>query len=183
LISILRPDKLSLPLASQQWVELTELIARCERLLRDDLAERTSPQGISESQFSVLWACHQAPPGGLSQNELAQALALSAAHISGQVEQLRAKGLMAGHRRAPDRRRQVWQLTDQGHRQLEMLFEQLIGWFEQLETQLSPTRRADLAELLRLVAASLEANPSSPESKVAQPTDNADLPQRQGVSA
>jgi DNA-binding MarR family transcriptional regulator len=152
-------------------------------LLRDALAERTSPQGISEAQFSLLWACRQAPPGGLSQNELAQSLAWSAAHISGQVEQLRAKGLLTGHRRAPDRRRQVWQLTDQGHCQLETLFEALVVWFEQLEAQLSPPRRADLAELLRLLAASLEANRSKSDAAIVPSAGDAAPSRSRGASA
>lgn len=183
MISIARPDELSLPTASRQWVELTELMAQCERLLRDELAQRTSPQGISDAQFSLLWACQRAPAGGVSQNELAQTLALSAAHISGQVEQLRVKGLLAGHRRAPDRRRQVWQLTDQGHERLESLLKELVGWFEQLESQITPARRASLAEMLRLLAASLQANRSASDPKGASPAATAEPPRRRGASA
>lgn len=165
MISIARPHDDNAPaLVNRPWAELLELLTRCERSLRDELAKRTGPHGLSEAQFSLLWACRQSPPGGLSQNELAQTLALSAAHVSGQVEQLRMKGLLAGHRRAPDRRRQVWQLTDDGQQRFESLLDELANWFRELESSLSPPRRADLADLLRLLAASLEGQQSAPTS-------------------
>ncbi len=171
-----------LPLAGQ-WAELLELLARSERLLRDELAERTGPRGISEAQFSLLWACKHAPPAGLSQNELAQSLTLSAAHISGQVEQLRAKGLLAGCRRPPDRRRQVWQLTDQGNLQLESLLSDLVQWFEQLESSLSTQRRADLSELLRKLAESLTGPAIRLATTTISTTAASDTSVRRGASA
>ena len=140
---------------SRPWLELAELLSRCERLLRDEIQQRTARQGLSEAQFSLLWTCRQAPAGGLSQSELSQALALSAAHVSGQVEQLRAKGLLAGQRSAPDRRRQLWQLTSAGQAQLDTLLEELLGWAEQLDRQLAPDRRQALAGLLKQLAACL----------------------------
>jgi DNA-binding MarR family transcriptional regulator len=134
--------------ATRSWLELSGLLSRCERLLRDELAQRSSQHGLSDAQLSLLWMCSQAPPAGLSQSELAQALALSAAHISGQVEQLRSRGLLAGQRSAPDRRRQVWQLTGEGQARLDRLLDELVGWSEQLEQGLPSDRRQTLQELL-----------------------------------
>jgi DNA-binding MarR family transcriptional regulator len=139
------------------WTELAEALGRCERRLRDDLARYAAPLGITPSQFSLLWACRAAPAAGLSQNELAAVLALSPAHVSAQVEQMRAKGLLIGQRRAPDRRRQVWQLTSDGENQLQALLAALVAWAGQLEEGLSAGRRETLAALLAELAAVLDA--------------------------
>jgi DNA-binding MarR family transcriptional regulator len=137
------------------WAELTELLGRCERSLREELSSHAVPLGLTQAQFSLLWACRQAPPEGLSQNELAIGLALSPAHVSGQVEQLRAKGWLAGQRRAPDRRRQVWQLTAEGDARLESVLSALVQWAEHLDDQMSPQRRQELASLLGDLAQAL----------------------------
>jgi DNA-binding MarR family transcriptional regulator len=139
-----------------RWAELAESLGRCERRLREDLAQQALPTGLSQAHFSLLWACCQAPPQGLSQNELAAALALSPAHVSGQVEQLRARGLLAGHRRAPDRRKQVWQLTVQGESQLESALAALIDWAGQLDDRFQPEQRVALISLLGELALALE---------------------------
>jgi DNA-binding MarR family transcriptional regulator len=138
-----------------EWADLAEVLGRCERSLRDDLSRHTLPLGITQAQFSLLWACRQAPPDGLSQNELASGLALSPAHVSGQVEQLRAKGWLAGERRAPDRRKQVWQLTPEGDARLEAVLAALAQWAGQLDESLPANRRRDLASLLDELAAAL----------------------------
>lgn len=139
-----------------RWTELAESLGRCERRLREDLGGQALPAGLSHAQFSLLWACRQAPPQGLSQNELAATLALSPAHVSGQVEHLRARGLLAGHRRAPDRRRQVWQLTSEGESQLESVLAALVQWADQLDERLPPSQRASLIALLSELAQALE---------------------------
>lgn len=139
-----------------RWAELAESLGRCERRLREDLTQQAMPAGLSQAQFSLLWACHQAPPQGLSQNELAALLALSPAHVSGQVEQLRSRGLLAGHRRAPDRRRQVWQLTAEGESQLESVLAGLVQWAEQLDERFLPEQRVALITLLSELALALQ---------------------------
>ncbi len=140
----------------RRWLELAEALGRCERSLRDELGRRATPLSISTSQLSLLWACHSAPPEGLGQNELADLLALSPAHVSAQVEQLRAKGLLIGQRKAPDRRRQVWQLTSEGDQRLEALLATLQSWAEQLEEGMSPDARTAITALLGDLAAALE---------------------------
>jgi DNA-binding MarR family transcriptional regulator len=99
---------------------------------------------LGEAQLSILWACLSSPRDGWSQRDLARALAVSPAHVSGLVEQLRSQGLLAGRRNLHDRRRQHWQLTPAGRERLQSLFEGLTDWATQLDSQL------DLAELLTL---------------------------------
>jgi DNA-binding MarR family transcriptional regulator len=114
------------------------------------LAERLSRHTISDSQFSVLWACLKAPHAGLAQTELAAELGLSAAHVSGQVEQLRDRGLLDGQRGDRDRRRQVWRVSAEGQNLLQTLL---------CELELAPGTTAELlgdpawADVLRLISA------------------------------
>ena len=147
----------------RRWAELAELLGRCERSLRDELSRYTLPLGLSQAQFALLWACRYAPAEGLSQNELAVNLALSPAHVSGQVEQLRAKGWLVGQRRAPDRRKQVWQLTGEGDARLAELLSALIDWAAKLEHRLPAERREALAGLLEGLVLALTPCASKPE--------------------
>jgi DNA-binding MarR family transcriptional regulator len=138
--------------------------------MRDELARHAAPLAITPSQFSLLWACSEAPPTGLGQNELAAVLALSPAHVSAQVEQLRARGLLVGHRKAPDRRRQVWQLTNEGDDRLQALLAALLAWANQLEDALSAPSRATLASLLNQLATALDR--PSPAGLSGQPFES-----------
>lgn len=167
---------------ARPWLELTELLGRCERLLRSEVQGASAARGLSEAQCSLLWACSQAPVGGVSQSELSQALTLSAAHVSGQVEQLRGKGLLAGQRSAPDRRRQVWQLTDAGHAQLDELLSELLAWAEQLDRRLSPERRQTLAGLLCHLAGCLAGDEAATSPRLYHPQENAPAARAGGLS-
>lgn len=161
------------PERSEKWADLAELLGRCERTLRDDWSRFSLPLGLTQAQFSLLWACRQAPPEGLSQNELALSLALSPAHVSGQVEQLRSKGWLAGERRAPDRRKQVWQLTADGNDRLQELLAVLVNWAERLDDRLGQQRRHHLAILLdELLAALAQSEPDANPTACSQGTNS-----------
>ena len=67
----------SLSPAAVRWLDVLELTSFCGRSWRAILAGRTARLGISDSQFALLWACREAPPDGLSQIELVEALAVS----------------------------------------------------------------------------------------------------------
>src|SRR5699024_6079634 len=80
---------------------------------------------LSDVEMSLLWQCHRAIPVGQGQIELATAMSVSPAQISGLVEQLRERGLLAGCRDPRDRRRQVWQVTPAGNHLLEQVLVEL----------------------------------------------------------
>lgn len=120
------------PSPTGKWVELSEQISACGRMLRSSIAQYSGPAQVSEAEFSLLWACGAAPPGGLSQKELADALVVSPAHVSGLVEQLRRKGLLRGRRAANDRRRRQWQITARGRGELHHVLVRLSDWAARL---------------------------------------------------
>lgn len=138
-----------------RWLQLVERVAVCSRLLRAGLDQRMAACQLNPSQFSILWACHHAESGS-GQSQLAELLAVSPAHISGLVEQLRRRKLLAGHRPSTDRRRQLWRLTPQGRQAVESVLESLRVWAEQVhlppEAAHSLARLADEAALAVQIA-------------------------------
>ncbi len=135
-----------------RWSYITGLLTICQRSLRGQLAAQMSKKGVSQPQLFVLLACGQAPPEGLVQNELASSLALSAAHVSGLVEQLREAGLLVGKRSAGDRRRKIWRLTKKGHAKLTALLSELGDWARRLDSQMDADNREQLVSLLEALA-------------------------------
>jgi DNA-binding MarR family transcriptional regulator len=84
-----------------------------------DLATWTRPFAVSEMEFRLLWLLSQSEwIGGdvceRDQAELAEQLAVSAAHVSAVVERLRAQGLIEPVRDGADRRRQLWRVAASG---------------------------------------------------------------------
>lgn len=116
-----------------QWVTLAEELVVCGRLLRSDLISRIDRWDLTAGEFSMLWLCRRAPSSGWSQRELAEAMAVSPAQVSGLVEQLRRKGLLAGRRAESDRRRQLWRLTSDGQAKLRAVLADLTGWATELD--------------------------------------------------
>jgi DNA-binding MarR family transcriptional regulator len=157
-----------------RWAELTEWISRCARLLRTELGQHTAAAGLSESQFSLLWACTQGPAEGLNQSQIAAVSAVSAAHVSNLVEQLRTRGLLEGHRRSPDRRRQVWQITELGRQELASLLDRLASWANPLDQGLGRAEREALVGLLQQLARLL----SSPGCHLSADAPSAEQNQR-----
>lgn len=137
------------PGSAEQWLAISERMSICARHLRSLIARLSSEIDLGEAQLSLLWACLNAPPAGLSQKDLARFLVVSPAHISGQVEQLRSQGLLTGRRNVHDRRRQHWQLTPQGHAKLQSLVDRLAGCTPELDGQFEPGELLTIVERLR----------------------------------
>jgi DNA-binding MarR family transcriptional regulator len=81
--------------SAQRWLAVFERFSACARQVRRAMAECTERHGLSDVELSLLSQCRQAE-NGLSQSELAAATCVSTAQISGIVEQLRERGLIAG---------------------------------------------------------------------------------------
>lgn len=144
--------------AAPGWAALTELLLTCSTALRDELAARSQSAALSGPQFALLWAC-ESGPGGLSQRELALRLSLSAAHVSGLVEQLGARGLIVGARAANDRRRQIWQLTPAGRDAVQNVVVSFEPFAQRLNSQLSSSTREQLEIVLRNLSTALLSRP------------------------
>jgi DNA-binding MarR family transcriptional regulator len=97
-----------------QWIERAEQILVHARRLRELLEEQAGRHGLSEPELALLWACAKSPPGGRSQCELAEELAVSSAQVSGLVERMCRVGLLRARAVEEDRRRHLWELAPAG---------------------------------------------------------------------
>ena len=132
-------------------LELAYEMACCQRLLRAGFIRRLCKWGVSDCDFWALWLCRRSPPQGIFQYQLAAAVGVSAAQMSGLVERLRRQGLLAGSRADGDRRRQYWRLTTAGERLLAEIQADIGEWTKGWEIACSPQdRRAILAWLREL---------------------------------
>jgi DNA-binding MarR family transcriptional regulator len=153
-------------------LELAYEIACYQRLLRAGLTGRLRGWGISDHDFWVLWLCGRAAPNGVVQQELAAAVGVSTAQMSGLVERLRQHGLLASCRSDRDRRRQYWRLTAAGDALLAEIQteigERAGDWEAACSVQ---DRRAFLAVVRRL--ANVIAGPAGASDTVRGASDSA----------
>jgi len=149
--------------AALDWAALAALVTTAARRLRSSLSEQIARHGLGESEFALLWVCFEPSSSrleneGLTQTEIAHALELSPASVSGLVEQLRSVGLLAGSRSTIDRRRQVWHLTDRGRAFVRQLLDELHGWAVSLDRAMGATARESINDLLgQLIEVALPA--------------------------
>jgi DNA-binding MarR family transcriptional regulator len=148
---------------SVRWLDLAERISFCGRLLRTGLDRRLEACGLGAGQFSILWACHETPSGA-GQSALAEMLAVSPAHVSGLVEQLRGRGLLVARRPASDRRRQLWQVTPEGQLLVEKVLAELCDWAERLEGRVPESASRALRHLVEQLTGAL-AEQTAPAAK------------------
>lgn len=134
-------------LALVGWIEVLEGVAASTRLVRHELTRALAGHGVGESQFSILWICQRASGEGISQSDIASRLAISTAHVSGLVEQLRRSGWLDGHRDVADRRRQVWRTTAAGEDFVAALVASLAAWLRRAEPGLAQIDAAQLQDL------------------------------------
>jgi DNA-binding MarR family transcriptional regulator len=102
------------PTDAAQWIDSAERISVCARRLRGLLEEQARRHGLREPELALLWACTKSPPGGRSQCELAEELAVSSAQVSGLVERMCCVGLLRARAIEEDRRRHLWELAPAG---------------------------------------------------------------------
>lgn len=146
-------------------VELAYEMACCQRLLRAGFNRRLSRWDVSDHDFWVLWLCRRWTPQGIVQQELAVAVGVSAAQMSGLVERLRQQGLLAGSRDDGDRRRQYWRLTAAGEHLLAEILAEISQWTHGWERACSPQDRKAILDWLReLAQAVAEPSPAHTEA-------------------
>src|SRR6478752_5908652 len=91
--------------APDRLLRLVHWTSNASRHLRRRLTEITSALDLSDTELIVVWMCSG---DGRVQIDLVGSTGISPAQMSGLVERLRGRGLVAMHRQAGDRRRQIW---------------------------------------------------------------------------
>ena len=142
-----------------ELVELAHELTLCQRQLWALLMERLRPWTLGHTEFLVLWLCERDAVRGLPQKDLVTATGVSAAQMSGVVEQLRRRGLLAAERGPQDRRQQLWRLTDAGRRLVAELRTALAPTADQLSQHISPVETEHLRALIQHLRAAAEVPP------------------------
>jgi len=121
---------------AERLLRLVHWTSAASRQLRRRLAEVALAIDLSDAELLVVWLCRG---DGHVQVELAGAIGISPAQMSGLVERLRIRGLVAMHRLAMDRRRQVWRTSPAG----ESLLGGVAGQLDELAAAVGTTLTED----------------------------------------
>ncbi|WP_254507400.1 MarR family winged helix-turn-helix transcriptional regulator [Anatilimnocola floriformis] len=134
--------------ALQAWLQLVLQVGATARTVRRQLAGQIASSELSEQEFLVLWLCDDAGVAHRGQGELAEAVGVSPAQMSGLVERLRTRDLLKFERCGNDRRRQVWQLTSAGESLLADVCQLLASPGGKLHGSLNTAELEQLRQLL-----------------------------------
>ena len=114
-------------------------------------AEELRPLGLSPSAFNVLMALHNTDERVLEPCQLAQRLLISRPSVTGLLDTLQTKGLIARDPHPDDRRRVLVRLTDKGLTLLESHFDTHYREQNALFSDLTTEQKATLVTLLQQV--------------------------------
>lgn len=159
------PADSGLPLCDTPASSVLRLVhwtSAASRHLRRRLAEIADTVSLSDTELLAVWLCDR---GGRVQVELAAALGVSPAQMSGLVERLRSRGLVAMHRLAGDRRRQVWRTTAAGQVLLASAAEGLNELAAAISGTLTGDEQQAAQSLFERLAHSTTTNPRRPAAK------------------
>jgi DNA-binding MarR family transcriptional regulator len=134
---------------ADQLLWLIHWMHAASRQLRRKLAGVAASCDLSESELLVVWLCHGT---GRVQVELASAIGVSPAQMSGLVERLGQRGLVAKTRPARDRRRQMWKTAAEGEALLSQVATPLADLADSLSAGVSPADRELARSLCQRVA-------------------------------
>ncbi len=127
---------------------LVQQMAVTGRQFRRALTRQLDGLGLNDTELLLLWACDGAGSAGIAQNRLAEAVGLSPAQVSGLVDKMGNRGLIATCAGDGDRRRRMWQLTSAGRRTVEQVVERLGPAAAAIHSHGRPTRLTDLTDRL-----------------------------------
>jgi DNA-binding MarR family transcriptional regulator len=157
------------PQADQRLLRLVERASSAGRALRRLLADQAAAVQLSDAELLVVWLCGAASNHGMIQGDLALAIGVSPALMSGLVQRLLERGLIEMQRSTVDRRRQVWRTTDSGRSLLGELRPLLARLAEHLDRHVPPGDQQTALELCeRLSAAVAELTTHPPTVIITQ---------------
>jgi DNA-binding MarR family transcriptional regulator len=132
-------------------------IWRIGKLLSDERRRTLARLGIDAATLDLLSTLRRAgPPYRLTPGAIAERTLVSAGAISQRVARAEREGLVARERSGDDARVTYVTLTAQGHALIERSVDDLLRYEESLLSALTLPQRHDLAELLRILLASLK---------------------------
>ncbi|MEX2176228.1 MAG: MarR family winged helix-turn-helix transcriptional regulator [Pirellulaceae bacterium] len=150
----------ALPASDERLLRLVHRTSHAGRALRRLLAEQAARIDLSDAELLVIWLCAESSAQGMVQGDLATAVGVSPAQMSGTAERLRRLGLIDVHRSSVDRRRQVWQATVGGRALLAQVRPLLVSLAAELDRQVSPAEQSAVCDLCDRLAWATGRDPS-----------------------
>ena len=148
-----------------RWIHVMQAVSLCNRQLRRALADATAICHLSDTEFFLLWACHEGPQHGVGQHDMASVLGVSGAQMSGMVYDLRDRGLLLLERPAWDRRRQLLRITPSGRSLLDQTLNNLAPLARELERALPDNELAMLLTLISQMTTVASTRPAPDEPR------------------
>jgi DNA-binding MarR family transcriptional regulator len=145
-------------------LRLVHWTSTASRHLRRRLADVGEMLGLSDTELLVLWLCSG---GDRVQVDLAGVIGISPAQMSGMVERLRSRGLVAMHRLAMDRRRQVWRTSAAGQTLLVRAAQHLSALSGAIASGLSASEQQAAQTLCQRLAEVVAVSARRPSTKTA----------------
>lgn len=146
-----------LPANDGELLRLVQRASSAGRTLRRLLADHAASANLSDAELLMIWLCGDVH--GMVQGELATAIGVSPALMSGMVERLRQRSLLEMQRSLVDRRRQVWRTTEAGRQVLADLRPVLLRLAGQLAERFSPVDQQTLECLCERLLTATDAIP------------------------
>lgn len=141
----------------QAWRGFIGAQARVVPALDSELARE---MGLNLSQYEVLLRLNEAPDHAIRMTDLAAQVVMSPSGITRAVDQLERRGLVERRVCASDRRGFLASLTAEGKSQLRRASAVHVrGIREHFTNKLTPDQLAQLANLLEIVVAEVDAPP------------------------
>ena len=125
-------------------------LSRLQPLQRQAAAALHEEHGLSPAAFDVLASLRRSgPPYRKTVGELAESSLLTSAAVTLRIDRLEADGLVRRVRGDSDRRQVRAELTAEGRRRIDAIFEDHIALERRMLGALSEREQAQLARLLR----------------------------------
>jgi DNA-binding MarR family transcriptional regulator len=123
-------------------------VLRTASALLDDLTGVLRPYDLSQPQYNVLRILRGAGPEGLPSGEIGARMVARDPDVTRLVDRMEARGLVARHRPAADRRVVRVQLTPEGARMVDALDEPVAAMHRRQLGHLDPAALRTLSDLL-----------------------------------
>lgn len=143
------------PHVGARFLHLAQRASNAGRALRRLLADAAAPHELTDAELLVIWLC--ADQQGVVQGELAEAIGVSPAQMSGVADGLKRRGLLDMQRSTVDRRRQVWHPTGEGRRMLAAVCPRLTELAAKLDDQIPAGEQQKADELLSRLSAAADS--------------------------
>lgn len=132
-----------------------------------------SRHGLTQGGFLVLTYMNRHPDSSYTPTQLAEALNVSRATMTGLLDGLEAKQLVERGIHTEDRRKMSVRLTEHGHSTMDAILPEYYETIANIMGGLTDVEKGDLVDMLKRISQEVDKLPYRPERKVLRNGDRA----------